>query len=64
NDFNEVAPFYFERLDQVIFEDDQICEYQQEGLNNDVQGHYTPVEPVSAYFSELIGARLKDAGYD
>lgn len=64
NDFNEIARFYFERLDQVILEDDQICEYQQEGLSNGVRGHYTPVEPVAAYFSELIGVRLREAGYE
>lgn len=64
SDFNEIVPHYFERLDQVIFEDDQICEYQLEGLSNRVQGNYTPVEPVSAYFSKLIEKRLLEAGYE
>ncbi|MEG3080640.1 aromatic ring-hydroxylating dioxygenase subunit alpha [Halomonas sp. 5021] len=62
SDFKEVAPHYFERLDQVILEDDQICEYQLEGLRNRVQGHYTPAEPVAAYFSELIQKRLLEVG--
>lgn len=64
HDFNEIAPHYFERLDQVILEDDQICEYQLEGLSNRVRGHFTPVEPVAAYFSELIETRLLEAGYE
>ncbi|MET4026738.1 phenylpropionate dioxygenase-like ring-hydroxylating dioxygenase large terminal subunit [Marinobacter sp. MBR-99] len=64
SDFNDIAPLYFERLDQVILEDDQICEYQLEGLSNQVQGHYTPVEPIAAYFSALVGSRLREAGYE
>ncbi|WP_225884444.1 SRPBCC family protein [Halomonas elongata] len=61
-DFKEVASHYFERLDQVVLEDDQICEYQLEGLRNRVQGHYTPVEPVASYFADLIEAKLLEAG--
>lgn len=61
-DFKEVASHYFERLDQVILEDDQICEYQMEGLKNRVQGHYTPVEPVTSYFADLIEERLLEGG--
>jgi len=63
-DFNEIAPHYFERLDQVILEDDRICEYQQEGLSNRVRGHFTPVEPVAAYFSELIEKLVLGAGHE
>jgi phenylpropionate dioxygenase-like ring-hydroxylating dioxygenase large terminal subunit len=64
SDFNDIAPFYFERLDQVILEDDQICEYQLEGLGNGVRGHYTPVEPVAAYFSELVETRVRKAKHE
>ena len=30
DDFEDISQHYFERLDQVILEDDQICEYQLE----------------------------------
>lgn len=59
DDFEDISRHYFERLDQVILEDDQICEYQLEGMRNGVRGHYTPVEPVSAYFSELVEQILR-----
>lgn len=63
-DFDVISQFYFERLNQVILEDDQICEYQLRGLENRIQGHYTPMEPVAAYFSNLIASRLQEAGHE
>ena len=62
-DFNDIAPLYFERLDQVIKEDDAICEYQIQGLHNGIQGHFTPMEPVAAHFCQLMQQRLAAAGF-
>ncbi|MDX1756160.1 MAG: aromatic ring-hydroxylating dioxygenase subunit alpha [Marinobacter sp.] len=58
DDFDRIAPLYFQRLDQVIEEDDRITEYQLLGLHNGVRGHYTPVEPVVAHFAELMQQRM------
>lgn len=45
-DFETVSKRYFERLDQVIYEDDVITEYQQKGLKGSVPGCYVPEEQV------------------
>lgn len=45
-DFDEVAKRYYQRLNQVIEEDDWITEYQQKGLNASAPGCYVPEEHV------------------
>ncbi|MFC4376283.1 SRPBCC family protein [Nocardia halotolerans] len=45
-DFDEVSERYFQRLDQVIEEDDWITEHQQQGLHRSAPGSYLPEEHV------------------
>ena len=45
-DFDEVSKRYYQRLDQVIEEDDWITEHQQKGLNRSAPGSYLPEEHV------------------
>ncbi len=61
SEFKEKRPRYFERLDQVIHEDDQIVKYQQRGLNDRVAGRYTTQEQVvHSLDKRLINVTLQD----
>jgi choline monooxygenase len=57
SDFESVSKLYFERLDQVIKEDDLITEYQQHGLHADFQGFYTIQESTVLQLDKEIIAR-------
>ncbi|WP_194273398.1 aromatic ring-hydroxylating oxygenase subunit alpha [Alcaligenes faecalis] len=53
-EFKENCEKYFERLDQVIREDDMIVQYQQKGLHNEVTGNYTDAEKNVHKFDKKI----------
>lgn len=54
NEFKEKSKKYFERLNQVINEDELIVQYQQNGLHEEVTGNYTDEEKNVHKFDKKI----------
>lgn len=61
SDFDEISKRYYERLNQVIEEDDWITEYQQRGLNSSAPGCYLPEEHVVHRLDNWILDQVLDA---
>lgn len=59
-DFAEVSRRYFERLDQVVDEDDWITEHQHRGLHGSSPGCYVPEESVVHRFDNWVLDRMLD----
>lgn len=58
SDFDEVASRYYDRLNQVIEEDDWITEYQQKGVKASPAGCYVPEEHVVHHLDNWILDRV------